>query len=442
MVPPSILIVFFAVFFFVTWTAVIRRGDDLFAIFYLFLFVYTIFTQIGYIYFPELAMTNFAYFGSEIFYDYWLFVFLSFVGVFLLRMLFRPHPAAFSGFTIVQSKGHGRLWLFYIGVFGFLLWTVVNYVSLYDEISYGSMGGSQIFSWAVSFLPIVFLTLYSRLRHDVLTRAETVLCVITSLAVVVLLFNIEVHAADRTILSGLFIGILLFEAQPIRSLLTELDRGKLAVILLIGMLFLVYSTAIRIARQSYNEISLTEFWNSLKQTDLETHLDLSNLVSQDYFQPSLLLLASMNYQAVDLLEVVRANVFNSLMFLNYPTLGETVGKIILPSVTRSSGYAFYLLCEGYNALGWWGILWNAIMINLGMVFCEFFVRSNNKRFSIYMRSVISTVLLILVRSQSSYYIKFSYFYFLPALVLLYLSSGLRPVWSRKKKCSQERSRTR
>ena len=44
------------------------------------LYIYTVFAQIGYAYFPELSDVVGAYFGPTLFYKYWAFIFfLSFL---------------------------------------------------------------------------------------------------------------------------------------------------------------------------------------------------------------------------------------------------------------------------------------------------------------------------------------------------------------------------
>ena len=62
----------------------LKRSDDLHAMAFFGLYIYTIFAQIGYAYFPELSEFYGAYFGPELFYKYWAFMFFSFVFTFLL----------------------------------------------------------------------------------------------------------------------------------------------------------------------------------------------------------------------------------------------------------------------------------------------------------------------------------------------------------------------
>ena len=57
----------------------IIRSHDLYALSFLVLFMYTVFTQIAYVMFPELLDNLNVYYGSQLFYSYWTFMFFSFV---------------------------------------------------------------------------------------------------------------------------------------------------------------------------------------------------------------------------------------------------------------------------------------------------------------------------------------------------------------------------
>ena len=79
MLIPGLLIVVFILFFAFSFWRVLKTRDDLFTFFYAYLFVYTVFTQMGYVFYPDQAIKLRVYFGIDLFYSYWLFVFLSFV---------------------------------------------------------------------------------------------------------------------------------------------------------------------------------------------------------------------------------------------------------------------------------------------------------------------------------------------------------------------------
>ena len=71
---PLFLIIILSLFVYYSIKVMIKRGHDLYALAFFSLYVYTIFAQIGYAYFRELSMLEDAYFGPQLFYDYWIFI--------------------------------------------------------------------------------------------------------------------------------------------------------------------------------------------------------------------------------------------------------------------------------------------------------------------------------------------------------------------------------
>ncbi len=151
---------------------------------------------------------------------------------------------------------------------------------------------------------------------------------------------------------------------------------------------------------------------------------LRGVIDQDYFTPSALLMASMNYGYVDPAEVVRSNFMNALVFQNYPTLSQTVGGL-LAKTTRKQGFAYYVLVEGYNFAGWWGIAYNAAAIGFGLWLWRRLLSTTDPTFTRVMEAVACSQAVALVRSQTCYFAKNFYLILLPSMALVYLAIGLR-----------------
>ena len=79
---PLFFIIIFSLFVYYSIKVMIKRGHDLYALSFFSLYIYTIFAQIGYAYYPELSMFVGAYFGPNLFYKYWAFMFFSLFLVF------------------------------------------------------------------------------------------------------------------------------------------------------------------------------------------------------------------------------------------------------------------------------------------------------------------------------------------------------------------------
>ena len=75
----------------------IFRIDRLFGLYFASLFIYCIFAQFGYRYYPNLSVTTNAYFGPEIWYPITIFIILSFT-LFISFFVFQkpaPSPCAY-----------------------------------------------------------------------------------------------------------------------------------------------------------------------------------------------------------------------------------------------------------------------------------------------------------------------------------------------------------
>ncbi|NQV77893.1 MAG: hypothetical protein HQ490_06000, partial [Lutibacter sp.] len=107
-----ILLIIFTLFFIFSLRIIIQKGDDLYVIGYTTLFIYSIFAQIGYAYFPEFSILLGAYFGADLFYEYWGFMFFSFVSSFLLYLLIKPYKSRPPFYGIKESNYTYKQWMF------------------------------------------------------------------------------------------------------------------------------------------------------------------------------------------------------------------------------------------------------------------------------------------------------------------------------------------
>jgi hypothetical protein len=141
--------------------------------------------------------------------------------------------------------------------------------------------------------------------------------------------------------------------------------------------------------------------------------------------PSLLLFASIHHELVFPDEVIRSNVLNSVLFMGYPYLAETIGKFLNPSVTRTQGYAYYLLAEGFNFAGWFGILYNALVVWGGLSLWRKLFLKGDKDFNNFMAACMAMQAIAIVRGQSVYFIKDIYLFWMPLAILYHLATGRR-----------------
>ena len=132
----------------------------------------------------------------------------------------------------------------------------------------------------------------------------------------------------------------------------------------------------------------------------------------------------MHYDIVDPIEVLKSNLANSLIKLDYPFLTYTITERVTGSKEeRGAGWAYHYFVEGYNAAGFLGIFYNALFWNLGMIFWIQLTRSNNKKHNRFMLSISVLIIMLVMRSQTSAFIQFYWLILLPGLVLSLMANN-------------------
>lgn len=406
----------FTVLFLVSFTALARR--DVFASgVYLFLYIYTIFTQIGYLYYPELSHQINAYFGSEIFLTFNIFVALSFATFFIVVLLLLYLTRDIS-YRVTVSKHALRSPMFLAALLTHIVLITSYFITNYDALNYQSASDESfiaeqglpyaLFGIGFKFSVAIILSLYvlirlkSKLSVDLSPRALQLFLVIEGL----LFIAIATKLGNRTDLLALTLGICMFEY------LIGGGRRKLFK-LFVFVCFVLYGFVL--------------LESSRIEGLFEDQLLYQAIIFKDYFAPSHILLAAIAYDFVHPIEVLKSNVLNALVMFGHPYLQATVTELFNPGIsTRSSSYAFYIFSEGYIALGKAGFLYNGVVVGIGVLLWRKMAATNNIYYNMFVLALVSTQMANVVRGQSSYFIKDVYLYFLPAMALFFLATGLRP----------------
>jgi hypothetical protein len=148
------------------------------------------------------------------------------------------------------------------------------------------------------------------------------------------------------------------------------------------------------------------------------------LLAQDYFPPAHILFAAVANQLSDIGEVVRSNVMNSLILMNYPYLQQFVTDVFNPGVaTRNTGYAFYILAEGFLAFGNLGFVYNGIVIGFWLWVWRRIATTESPVMNAMILPLLAMDLTNLCRGQSAYFIKYLYIHFLPGLFMVLVVTG-------------------
>lgn len=421
----GVLIFCFSLIFLVTFISILKK-DYFFAGFYFFLYVYTIFTQIGYVYFPALSDLLKANFGSELFYSYFVFVLLSFLSFYAMFKLFYPICVRENRYVVVKARYNWRA-MFYVVIFAHFWVLFAFFLKNYNILSYHTIVENKTFfhdkQWAYNCFMINFklsvffnFVLYYcyRLRGVFNFKLQTRFFLLIILIIGLLLFAlISKKIGNRTDILALVTAIVFFEINFVRK---GDFRKKMVKIGLFVLLVLLWMLLIEHTRgKAVSDFTLAE-----------------RMLFKDYYTPSYILIAAIKFGYVSFLEVLKSSLANILVLIDYPYLQTTITDFFHPGVSsRNTGYAFFIFTEGYVAMGMSGFVYNGIVVFLYIALWRNFACSNKSYYNLFMLSLMSSQFANICRSQTSYFIKDIYMWFIPAMILLYLIVGIRPSLLRK-----------
>ena len=223
----------------------------------------------------------------------------------------------------------------------------------------------------------------------------------------------------------MFIAEVATARNNLRAVQSKILRYSFKITAILAIIFLVVVSAVRSEEFDFQGL-------------------LSTIIKQDYFPPPHMLFAAMSTDFVHPELVIQTNLCNSLMFIKYPYLQTLIysGVVGGEYATRSASHALYFFAEGYVALGWVGWLYNGIVPVVFLGFWRILASTNNKNYNVIITALLATQIVNAARGQSSYFIKDLYIYFLPAIFMLWLLTGLRPsfyIWYRSKNFKLTRS---
>ena len=425
----AMLILIFVLFFCVSFWLVLKTQDALFTVFYAFLFIYTVFTQIGYVFYPNIAIDMRVYFGIDIFYSYWLFVFFSFVTTvvlfFIVRLVRMRHQITqlSANFVIKLPK---QVFLFITG--SYVIALSIIFLLNYEEIRYANVGNKWV-SFMINSQPIIILTLYMKFRRFAHDYEKTASAIILSVAVILFML-ISLRAGQRLVGLSLLVGMLTFEFSPFKDILKK-HSTRLLVMASIVFFFLFFAGRIVDLRNKYNgSVPIEALSEIFVFEQSKAPFDFESILRLDYFAPSSLIFVSMAHNWIKPEEVFRSNVYNYVVFTDYPYLQNILSEVANPvsSFSRSESYGYYILTEGFNFAGWLGIFYNAVMINVGLGLWRLFASTRDKSFNTCMTAVLAILVVSLVRAPSVHFVRTIYLSIIPAAVLISLAIGYIPIY--------------
>lgn len=404
----------------------IFKRERIFGVYYLFLFVYGIFAQVGYIYVPELSVLISAYFGAEIWIPSTRIIILSLALIFLLfafcwKKIVILMPLTFSvrAQKILFLEKSAIIFLIAIVCYQalYLILNIqdINWYTNQDEDFRSDNVAYALFLFLFKFSVAINIVLYAIVRDRLGAYARSIYVMLFSSCLCLFLF-IAFRLGNRTDLLAFALGSFVYHLYR-----DGFDFRKFIKITGLAFLLFVILYFIETARYKDDGLQL-DFWASI--------------IAKDWYAPAHILFAAVRYEVIDPIEVLTSNISNSLIMIGYPYLQYGVTEIFNPGVaTRSAGYAFYILTEGYMFMGEMGFVYNAVLIVFGFAAWKKFASTENKYFNNFLLGLMGCLLVNLVRGQGSYFIKYFYTFVIPGVYLYAALSGQSLVFKIKKTIS-------
>ena len=436
---PLFLMIIFSLFVFYSIRFMLKRKDDIYALSFFTLYIYTIFAQIGYAYFPEISTFVGAYFGPDLFYKYWAFMFFSFLFSFLLYRVINPKNYKKDIYSVRSSRLNYGEYLFFLIVITLYLILNIYFYSNRELFGYGggqTMGGPWfgigflVFQTCTFILYILFRDKSNKINKRIFSFIVFILCFLFYL-------QIAVAAGSRSHILYFFIACIIYELSPLINTF-KYKKRKIFIVIISGILVFSLLSNLRTLRsqnmKSGQSTNLSSLYNFDSNDSNNLDEDISTLILlQDYYLPSHTLFISMDNKIIDPMEVIKSNFANSLIYFDYPFLTNTIlDRGLGIENERGVGWAYHYFVEGYNALGQIGVFYNALFWNLCMILWVRLARSNNKRHNKNMSAILALIIALSVKGQTATFIKFYWLILLPALGLLLLANNEKIAFFRKR----------
>ena len=440
----TILISYTFIAFFIFF--IILRQDLYFGIFMGGLALYSVPAAWGYYLYPEMSQVVWRmYFGVEPLNFAIIFSGLSMVSTYIcFRYIYtRIVRSEISlGFKNRSTSLFLLLTLIYFCTF------LIFYFFFYDKLSYHNASDEYFlhhegylyksFSLYYKFTTFFLLILYAVFRNGVLkNKLKQLFLSIVFISILSVYLVISIEIGSRTDPLALVIGMIGFEAykNAIKNSVAKIyiqttglinfpklklkSWAALIIFLIIAFYFLQFIRALRAEPPSTLDLLN------------DTPVFATTLLLNDFIPPFHVLIGAIAFNYVDFYSAFLSNIANSLMFLKVDYLQTfIVDQWDFGGATRTASPAMYAFTEGYVALGWAGFLYNGIVWSIGVGLWRKLSRTYDHNFNAIAMGITLTHAVTSVRSQSSYFIKDLYLFFIPALFLYSIAAGIRHVRSK------------
>lgn len=369
--------------------------------------------------------------SDDLLHEWWQFVQLSLLGIFIGLMWLtgkrRTRPQASAAPEGETATRQGRLLFFGIALmYAPFIWAAIAVV----DISYDSGSYPWILTVAALIGSPLVLVQYVKARSRSWCTPAGIVHGALFLANFSGYVAMNLKGGTRASVISLLIALLVYEARLLDRLRPATRYRKYLQFGLPGLVAVVFLNVVNVMRQIDPGASPLDYVAMMLSVNAIDAFLGANFLFQTYSIPPVLLLSSMHNQFIDPVTVTISNVANSLVLLDYPYLSTIVSTITNPTVeaNRRAGYAYSILVEGYNFMGFWGFAYNAVVFCLGVSLWRFILKTRDEQAGRIASALFVLPILSILFGQSALFVKMSYLSLIPGMLLYQWSVGKR-VWT-------------
>lgn len=430
------VIIGYVVLFLCCFVSILRR-DIFFAVFFLALFVYSVFAIFGYTYVPVLSTFLGLYFGEDAIIPSAIFTAGSLAAIYVFfRLLYMPVVGRVR-VAVWRVRPAGVLVVpIYLVLLGLQLWFYAAYAS---ELNYATVSDDEVTAkfgplFKVAHLGFKFsdfhiVTLYALLVLSVRFRsAERITLGVLLLLHVIIFVIICVQLGTRTDPLKVTLGVCFLELMR-RTRVPADDPHNWSGQLLRHIPLKVWGAGVLLLVVATTMLSILARIRNPDAPLPDASVMAQAVLLQDYYAPYHMLLAAVSQHIVDPLAVAASNAANALVFLNVPYLQTYVMEHVAPANTtsRSASPAFYLLTEGFLFAGYYGVIYNGVIVAGGLAVWRLLTLTTNNKLNVLAGALLIEMAADAVRGQSSYFLKSLYLFAFPSILIFGSALGALPI---------------
>lgn len=371
------------------------KRNRFYSIFGMVLYLYLLPTEISYRFYPEFYD---YYWGATAWYTYFWYVTLSLLVLFIvLNHTVKPKRV----YNVVRYKQwhFGRVvWLFVVSyslLFTYLLYSNIGMISYQALVQNGAMGGEDTMLTTIDALS-KFLPAFAIFPIIAMKNSKWYLQLF-ALYNIILSFVYNTISGSRSDILAVTVGLVLIWMYGRKIGLKQmLAIGGVAIVFLFvaGIAFTL--------RGGTNDGTLAE-----------------TLLMQDYSGPAYNILAVIGKDIISPILLIKSQFLKVFPLMGGEWMYIPIGKIAFPTVemSGSQGMGFHPFAEGYLFAGFFGFVYNGLIVGWGLALWNRFMSTNDERFNRFMFAVMGSLFFALVREQTVWFIRYIYFSFIPAIYI-------------------------